>query len=70
MKTPRTVEVACDDCKHPMKVRVGPKDACYHVECHHCSQGWDYSCFVIKKTDIAVFTKFEAFKCEGGCMAD
>ncbi len=70
MKAPRTIEVRCESCQGLMKAHVGKKEDCRHVTCKHCGQGWDYSAWVIKKTEHICHTKFEASKCEGFCLAE
>ncbi len=65
MRAPRSVEVKCEACGGTMKVRVGKKEDAFHATCS-CGQGWDYSCWVIKKTEDKVFTKFEGSPCSGG----
>lgn len=55
-----TVNAQCPACKEPMEVIVGRKSTARQVTCS-CGAKYDYSCWVIRKTDDRTFTKIELF---------
>jgi hypothetical protein len=55
-----TVNASCPTCKALLEVTVGRKSTARVVTCA-CGARYDYSCWVVKRSADATFTKVELF---------